>query len=260
MKTIHSKTIVFITGAFVSNRGWDNWKAYFESKGYKTLAPAWPLKDGVPATLRAQHPDSPIAALSLEEVVEHYAAIIRALPEKPILIGHSLGGLMTQLLLQKDIAAAGIAIHSVPPQGVLSFKFSFLKATFRPFGFFTSLSKTHLMSFKEWQYAFTNGMTLEEQQASYHASVIPESKRALRGALGSTGKIDFSKPHVPLLFVAGDQDNIMPASLNYSNYMRYKKYSSVTDYKEFKGRNHYVLELPTWKENADYILDWIETH
>lgn len=260
MKTIHSKTVVFITGAFVSNNGWNNWKTYFESKGYHTLAPAWPGKEGVPATLRQAHPNSPIASLSLEEVVEHYAAIIKALPEKPILIGHSLGGLITQLLLQKDLAAAGIAIHSVPPQGVLSFKFSFLKAAFRPFGFFTPINETHLMSFKEWQYAFTNGMTLEEQQTSYDQSVIPESKRALRGALVSAGKIDFSKPHVPLLFVAGDKDNIMPASLNHTNYLRYKKYDSVTDYKAFKGRNHYVLGLPAWKENADFILNWISAH
>ena len=260
MKTINSKTVVFVTGAFVSHKGWDHWKEYFESKGYTTLAPAWPHKVGTVSELRDRQPnDVDLANVRFADVVNHYAEIIKQLPEKPILIGHSLGGLTVQKLLERDLAAAAIAIHSVPPQGVLTFEPSFFKSLWNPLGIFSSTSKTYLMSFKDWQYSFTNGMNLEDQKYSYEISTIPESRKALRDPLTSAGKIDFKKPHAPLLFVSGSTDNIMPASLSYSIYKRYKSNSSsVTDYKEFKGHNHYVLGLPTWREEADYILDWID--
>lgn len=260
MSSITSKNIVFLTGAFVSNTCWEEWKTYFESKGYTCSAPAWPHKDAPASVLRSRQPDPGIASVRLADVVDHYASIVRQIPEKPIVIGHSLGGLMTQLLVQRDLVQAGVAIHSVPPQGVITLKFSFYKATWNPLGFFSSAGKSYLMSFKDWQYAFTNGMPLEQQQTSYEKFAIPESKRALRDGLTSVARVDFSKPHVPLLFVSGSEDHIMPASLNYTNYKKYRNGNSVTEYKEFPGRNHYVLGQPTWKEGADYILDWIGSH
>lgn len=259
MKTINSKTVLFVTGNFVSNLGWNPWKTYFEAQGYTTLAPAWPFKEGDPTDLRAQHHNSEIASLRLAQIVDYFANIIQSLPEKPIIIGHSMGGLITQILINRGLGAAGIMIHSVPPQGVLTTKFSFYKATWGPLGFFTSTKQPFLMSFKQWQYAFTNGMSLVEQQESYKVNVIPESKQISRDGLSNLAKIDFKKPHVPLLFVAGDQDNIMPSSLNYSNYKKYKHANSITDFKEFKGLNHFVLGQFTWKENAEYILNWINS-
>lgn len=261
MKTITSKTVVFITGAFVTHHGWNEWKAYFESKGYTTLAPAWPFKDGTAAELRARKPnDKELAALTLAEVIDHYANIIKALPEKPIVIGHSLGGLITQIIVNRDLAAAGVAIHSVPPQGVFPYEFSFLKAGWKALGLFTSLDETYLMSFEDWQYAFVNEMPLEEQKAAYEANTIPESKTVARGGLTSAAHVDFDKPHVPLLLTAGSLDTIIPAHLNQRNFRAYKNNGSVLDYKEFEGRNHFVLGQSIWKEDADYILNWLAEH
>lgn len=259
--SIQSKTVMFITGAFVSNSSWAPWQTYFESKGYTTLAPAWPFKDASAEELRRRHPDPKIASIRMQQLTDHHAAIIQSLPEQPILIGHSIGGLQTQLLLNRGLGAAGIAIHPVPPQGIITFKFSFVRATWGPLGLFTNVNKTFLMSFKQWQYAFTNGMPLAEQQAAYDAFTIPESKRVSRDGLTSAAKVDFKKPHAPLLIMSGNKDNIMPASLNYSNFKKYPQNNgSVTEYKEFDGRNHFVTGQPTWKENADYILDWIAAH
>jgi len=261
-KASNSKTILLITGAFVSNSGWDEWKSYYESKGYKVIAPAWPHKKGSPSELRNQ-PDSLIANLSLPEVVEYHAKIIDSLGEKPIVIGHSFGGLITQLLVQQGKASAGIAYHSVPPKGVLVLKYSFLKSLWPPLGLFRSNKKTYVMSFKHWQYTFTNGMDEATQRASYDKLVIPESTNVLWGALQKPGKIDFKKAHAPLLFVSGSTDNIIPASLNEKTYKKYKKHQpegSITDYKEFPGRNHLSMAQDTWKEDADYILEWISKH
>jgi alpha-beta hydrolase superfamily lysophospholipase len=257
MKKVTSKTIVLIHGAFVNNETWNYWKAYYTNLGFNVIAPPWPYKDASADELRRRHPDPDVASLRLQQLIDHYTAIINELPEKPILIGHSMGGLIIQVLLNKGLAAAGIAIHSVPSLGVIPLEFSFYRAGWNSLGVFTPTNKTYLMSLKDWQYAFTNGMTIKEQQDSYNKYAVPESKFIARDALTSAAKIDYDKPHEPLLFIASKADNIIPASLNYRNFKRYRNNQSVTDYKEFEGRNHYVLGLPTWKEEADYILDWL---
>ena len=256
MSTQKPKTILFITGAFVSNAAWDEWKVFFKNKGYETLAPPWPQKDASAAVLKYRHPDPDVAALRLKDLVRYFEQIVAGLPEKPIIIGHSIGGLVAQLLLQKDLAAAAVAIHSVPPQGVFTLKLSFLIAGWGPLGFFTDANKTFMMSFSQWQYAFTNGMPEEWQEKSFFQFAIPESKRIVRDTITQAAKVDFSRPHAPLLFIAGDKDHTIPASLNYSNYKKYSDTTSVTAYKEFPGRNHFVLGQPGWQEVALHIDEW----
>jgi len=199
-----------------------------------------------------------VASNRLGPLTEYFADIVEKMQEKPILIGHSIGGLIVQLLLQQGLGEAGVAIHSVPPQGIFTFKFSFLKAGWGPLGFFTSAKKSFLMSFRQWKYAFTNGMICDDQKEAYYQFAIPESKLIVRDTITSAAKVNFKKQHQPLLITSGSDDHTVPASLNYSNYKKYKSGNSVTDYKEFKGRNHFVLGQPTWKEDADYILNWLE--
>lgn len=254
------RTIMLISGAFVTSEGWGEWKSYYESKGYNVIAPSWPYKDGKVNELQSKYKDS-ITGYDLEGIVNYHAAIIDKLPEKPILIGHSFGGLIVQLLLQRDKGAMGIAYHSVPPKGVSVLKFSFIRSLWGPLGLFRSSKSSFLMSYTQWQYAFTNGMPENEQKAYYEKLVVPESRKVIRGALKKAGKIDFRKPHAPLLFIAGSDDNIIPASLNKKNYKRYQKrqpVGSITEYKVFEGRNHLAMSQSTWKEDADYILEWIK--
>lgn len=255
-----SKNIVFVTGAFVSHICWDDWRNYFESKGYNTVAPPWPYKVGKVEDLRNKQPhDTDLADLTLKEVIDSYAAATKKFTDKPIAIGHSLGGMMTQVLVNRDLVSAGVAIHPVPTLGVFPYEFSFLKAGWKSLGLFTSMKKTHLMSFKDFQYAFVNGMPLAEQKAAYEKFAIPESKRVARGGLTSAAKVDYKKTHPPLLITSGSEDTITPAHLNIRNFKRYKKNNgSVIEYKEFPGRNHFVLGQSTWKEDADYILNWLE--
>ena len=113
------------------------------------------------------------------------------------------------------------------------------------------------MSFKDFQYAFVNGMSLADQREAYDKLVIPESKTDSRGGLSKAAAVDYEKPHPPLLMMAGSEDHITPAHLNKRNFERYKKNGSVLEYKEYAGRNHFVLGLPTWQENANYILRWL---
>ncbi|MFA6246944.1 MAG: alpha/beta hydrolase [Mucilaginibacter sp.] len=257
MKTIKSKHIVFITGAFVTADAWQEWQVFFSERGYQTSAPAWPHKDAPACTLRQRHPDPAIASLRLETLIEYFIRTIVNLPEKPILIGHSMGGLIAQILVNRGYAAGAIAIHSLQPKGVFTFKFSFYKAGWGPLGFFTSTKKSFLMTFREWQYAFTNGMSYEEQKEGYYNFLTPESKLLIRDGISDAAKVDFKKAHAPLLFVAGGSDNFIPASLNFSNFKKYSHEQSVTDYTEFPGRNHFVLGQSGWEDVAQYIFTWL---
>lgn len=259
MKNIQSKTIVFITGAYVSHACWNNWRTYFEEQGYNTIAPPWLHKDADAATLRSRHPDEALAAVSLPDLINHYIGIIKKLPEKPILIGHSFGGLMAQVILNKGYGAACIAIHAVPPKGIIPYEFSFLKSNAATLGFFTSIKKTYLLSFSKWQYSFTNGLPYEVQKSGYYDLVIPESKRASRGGLSDAAYVDFKKEHEPLLLLAGTTDQCIPLHLCKRVFKSYKSRKSVTEF-VVKERNHFVLGLPTWKEDAEFINNWIKAH
>jgi alpha-beta hydrolase superfamily lysophospholipase len=252
---MNSKTIVFVHGMYMNPLCWEHWVDYYQSKGYKCLAPAWPGRDQSVDTLRKQHPDPQLSKLTLSNVLKHFTDTIKKLDEKPVIIGHSMGGLAVQLLLQKDLAAAGVAIDSAPPMGVITAKWSFLKSNWPHITPFVSQNSPIEMSFERFQYTFVNGLPLAEQRAAYERYVVPESRRVPRESL--TARVDFKKPHPPLLVIAGSADHIIPASLNKSNFARYKSSSSVTDYKEFAGRTHFIIGQKKWEEVADYILAWL---
>ena len=113
------------------------------------------------------------------------------------------------------------------------------------------------MSFSACQYAFTNGMSCDEQKESYYRFAIPESKLIVRDTIGKAAHVNYNAKTAPLLITAGSTDRTIPPSLNYANYKKYRKNSSLTEYKQFEGRNHFVLGQPSWKEDADYILNWL---
>lgn len=252
-------TIVFITGAYVSHACWDKWQTFFREKGYNTMAPPWPGKESDTATLRKKHPDKILAAVTMDDIVNHYIDIINKLPEKPIVIGHSFGGLFAQVLLNRDLASKAVAIHAVPPQGIFPYEINFLKSNLATLGFFSSPNIPYLMPFKKWQFVFTNGMPAEEQIKSYDELVIPESRRAARGGLTKAAYVNFKKPHAPLLLLAGTNDHCIPEHLCRRVYNSYSDKNSVTEY-VVKERNHYVLGQPDWEKDAQYVYEWIQKH
>jgi len=250
-----SRTVVFVHGMYMTPACWSEWVAYFSSKGYRAVAPAWPGRDRSVEALRQAHPDPQTAALRLQDILDSVSRVIASLDEKPILVGHSMGGLVVQLLSAQGKAAATVAIDSAPPFGVFTTRFSFLKANWGHVTPFASLASPVAMDFPRFQYAFVNGMPLAEQRAAYDAYVVPESRRVPRDSLFA--RIDFSRPHAPILFIAGANDNIIPAPLNAANASKYSDRDSITDFTEFPGRTHFIIGQPNWREVADYISDWL---
>jgi pimeloyl-ACP methyl ester carboxylesterase len=253
MKT---KTILLIHGMFMNPLCWEKWIPRYQAKGYKVLAPAWPGRDKSVEELRKNHPDPQLPKLKLNDVVEHMADVIQSLNEKPAIIGHSMGGLVVQLLLQRDAAVAGVALDPAPPMGVFTTAFSFLRSNLPSINPFL-LNRPAMMTFEQFQYAFVNTLPLAEQRAAYDCYAVPESRGVPTSSLGAAGKVDFKRPRRPLLITAGEKDHIIPASLNRSNYKKYHG-PSITDFKEFPGRDHFLIGERGWEEVADYCLAWLE--
>ncbi len=252
-----SKTIVFIHGMYMTPLCLEHWVAFFQAKGYTCLAPAWPGRDQSVAELRAAHPDPELGKLTLSKVLDYLETVIRALPEKPILIGHSMGALAAQVLTQRGLAAACVAIDSAPPFGVFTISWPFLKSNWPHITPFVSHAKPIQMSFERFQYTFVNSLPLEEQRAAFERYVVPESRLVPAESLTFTARIDFKKEHAPVLLIAGGNDHLIPAALNKINYNKYKESSSPVDYKEFHGRTHFIIGQKGWEEVADYALRWL---
>lgn len=254
---ISGKTIVFIHGLFMNPKSWEPWIHYYKEKGYKCYAPAYAYHEGNPARLRIDA-DIQLGNLTFGKVINDLSDFIDTLPEKPILIGHSMGGLAVQKLIEMKKGVAGICIDPAPPKGIFSFKWSFLKAnlpTINPLK-----GNSVCIPTVEWfHYSFCNTMTLGETQIEYDKFVVPESRNIPRSSTKNDGKIDFMKAHNPLLIIAGEKDHIIPASLNRKNFKAYKDKNSITDFKVFSNRTHYICGQENWEEVATFINEWIRS-
>jgi pimeloyl-ACP methyl ester carboxylesterase len=250
------KNILFVHGMFMNKECWNEWKSYFESKGYNCLAPSWPGHEGIPAELRTKHPSAELEKLTLVEVLAQFETLIKGLDSAPVLIGHSMGGLAVQILINHGFGACGIAIDPAPPAGLFTAKWSFLKSNFPVINPFKG-NTADLISLKRFKYAFVNDLPEVIQNAAYEKNVVPESRNVPRSSAGKAGKIDFKKEHNPLLIIAGGNDHIIPPSLNNLNFEKYRNKNSTTEFKEFPGRTHFIIGQENWQEVAEYVNNWI---
>ena len=253
MKTKH---IVLIHGLFVNNTSWNEWKAYFEEKGYIVHTPANPGHEGTPSALRSDiHPD--LTQTGFKDVVMNIVKLIDTLPEKPIVIGHSMAGLVVQKLIEMDKAVAGVSIDGAPPKNVLAppSTLKIILPVVNPFK-----GNAPYLGTKEWYHkAFFNNYSKEESDRLFEAVAVPESRKiAWDSVLKPFAKVNFKKPHNPLLFIGGEKDNIFSSKFTKRIASSYKDKNSLVDYKEFSGRSHFIAGEEGWEEVAEYIQNWIE--
>jgi pimeloyl-ACP methyl ester carboxylesterase len=258
-------TIVLINGLWMTALCWEHWIKRYTERGFKVVAKSWPGMDGDINALRSD--PSAIAALGVTEVVDHYDGIIRALDKPPIIIGHSFGSLMTQILLDRGLGAAGVAIAPAPVKGIIFLPFSTLKVSSPALSNPMNNHRAVPLTPEQFHYAFTNNLSEEESVEVYERYAVPGPDRMLFQAAfanfnpHAATAVDFhNDDRAPLLLVSGGQDHVSPASVVEANFKLYKHSHSITSYKEFPERTHYTLGQKGWEEVADYALDWAVSH
>ena len=249
------KKIIFVHGMFQNPKSWDNWVRFFEARGYQCEAPAWPLHEGEPASLRA-NPAPDLGELRLQQVLESVEAVV-ARGDQPIVIGHSVGGLIVQILLDRGLISAGVAIDSVAPNDMIDLDWGFMKNSAMIANPLKGNEPVY-MDAKTFHAAFANTLSQAAAVEAFETYATHDSRNVLRDCLGSLGHLDLKKPHAPLLLLGGEKDEIIPAHLSQKNAEAYEDEASVTTFKEFAGRSHFICGEPGWEEVALYVADWLE--
>jgi pimeloyl-ACP methyl ester carboxylesterase len=254
--------LMLIHGAWLSARSWENYVDYFARRGFAVTAPEWPRKVGDVEELRETAGDA--AGLGVNEIVDHYAGLIEELDQPPVLVGHSYGGLFVELLLDRGLGSAGVALSPAPPKGILVLPFATLKSASPALGHPSKWHGVVPLTLEEFTYAFVNTFPPEAASAAYERYAVPETGQIFYEAgfanfhLHPPTEVHFkSAQRAPLLIVGAAEDHTVPASLSKAAYKRYEKSEARTDYLEFAGRPHLHMAAPDWEEVAQAAHVWI---
>ena len=259
-------TVVLIHGLWMTPRSWEHWVQHYQASGLTVLTPAYPGFDIEVEALR-ENPDI-IANLTVSDTVDHLADVIGSVDRPPIIMGHSFGGTLTQLLLARGLGAAAVVVDSAPTEGVRVNPISQAKSLFPALKNPANRHRAVGFTPEEFHYAFTNTLSAEDSKAAWDRYAIPAPGAWVwEYGLFANFKpghqdtwVDYDADRAPLLFIAGEQDHIMPPSVNKSNAKHYKKSPAVTEYFEFEGRDHWTCAAPGWEAVADHALEWAMEH
>jgi len=256
-------TVVLIHGLFMTALSWEHWVSRYTDRGYRVIASSWPGMDDIEALRRDP---TVVENLGIAEIVDHYEALIRELDAPPIIIGHSFGGAFTEILLDRGLGAAGVAIDAAAVRGILKLPLSQLRAGFPVLKNPTNYHKAVELTPEQFRYAFTNTLSEADSNAAYERYAAPGPGRVLfQGALAkfnphSPDAVDFKRDRAPLLLIAGGADHLVPAVIDKSTADHYAKSGAFTEYKLFPDRSHWTIAEPGWEEVADYALEWAAAH
>ena len=257
--------VVFIPGLWLHADSWRNWLDLFREAGYDPIAPGWP---GVPSTIAESraHPET-MAGQGLKEIADHYEQIIRSLDGKPIVVGHSVGGTVAQILLDRGLASAAVAIDAAPIKGVLPVPLSTLRSAFPALKSPKNAKKAVPLSAAQFRYAFANAVSSEEAAELYQRWAIPGPARPLfqialaNLAPSSAAKVDTGNAkRGPLLLITGEKDHTVPPVVTRATLKQYRRSPALTELKQIAGRGHSLTIDSGWREVADTALAWLQGH
>lgn len=254
--------VVFVHGLWLLPNSWDNWRTLFEEQGFVTLAPGWP--DDPATVTEARRDPSVFAHKSVGDITEHYVEVIGALDRKPIVIGHSFGGLITQKLAGLGLAEVAVAIDPAPFRGVLPLPISALRSAFPVLGNPLNRGRAVALTPKQFRFGFANAVSEEESNSLYENYSVAGSGVPLFQAAtanfnpGTEAKVDAKNPERgPLLIISGEKDNTVPWAIANASYKRQKKNPNVTEIVEIPGRGHSLVIDSGWRDVADTALDFV---
>lgn len=257
--------VVFIHGLWLHATSWEPWIEFFRNEGYDPVAPGWP---GEPDTVEAAraNPDA-VANKGIDDIVAHYQAIIGALEEPPVIIGHSFGGLITEKLIGQGYGNSGVAIDPAQIKGVLPLPLAQLKSGLPGLGNPANLHRAVSLTEKEFKYGFGNELSEDESKELYDAWTIPSPAKPLFEAAAANFQLHSHAPAAvetknedrgPLLLVSGTADHTVPDVVTEATLKQYRESNAVTDLTKFHGRGHSLTIDHGWRDVATEILVWLQ--
>jgi pimeloyl-ACP methyl ester carboxylesterase len=258
-----STPVVFINGLWLHASSWGPWLNLYREAGYDPIAPGWPGEPPTVAEAR-ERPDL-VANTSIDDAVSHFSEVVETLSSKPILIGHSFGGLLAEKMLGMDLAIAAVAIDPTQIKGVLPLPLAQLRSALPALGNPANLHKAISLTAKQFRFGFGNGLSEEESDALYEKWAIPAPARpffqaaAANFAPHSQAKVDTANAtRGPLLLVSGTKDHTVPDVSTRSTFKQYRHSDATTELKQFEGRGHSLTIDSGWSDVADVTLKWLD--
>jgi pimeloyl-ACP methyl ester carboxylesterase len=254
--------VVFVHGLWLLPSSWDRWASVFEENGYAALTPGWP-DDPETVEEAKEHPEV-FAHKTIGQVADHFERIIRGLDRKPAIVGHSFGGLLTQILAGRGLAGVSVAIDPAPFRGVLPLPISSLKSAFPVLGNPANRNRAVPLTFEQFRYGFANAVSEDEARQLYETYSVPTSGKPLFQAATANlnpwteAKVDTRNPERgPLLIISGERDHTVPPAIASASYKQQRDNQGVTEIVEIPGRGHALTIDSGWREVADKALAFV---
>jgi non-heme chloroperoxidase len=255
--------VMFIHGLWLLPSSWDNWATMFEEAGYTTLTPGWP-DDPETVGEAQQHPEV-FARKTVGQVADHFEDVRRKLDGTPVVIGHSFGGLLAQILAGRGVAKATVAIDPAPFRGVLPLPISALKAASPALGNPANRHRAVPLTYEQFRYAFANAVGDEEAKQLYDSYCVPASGTPIFQAAAANlnpwteVKVKSKNPdRGPLLIISGEQDHTVPPAIAKASYKKQKRNKNVTEIAQMPGRGHSLTIDHGWREVAATALQFVQ--
>src|ERR1700736_1042923 len=255
--------VAFVHGLWLLPSSWDRWAAVFEEAGYATLTPGWP--DDPETVEEAQAHPEVFAHKSVGQIADYVEGIIRRLDKRPAVIGHSFGGLLTQIIAGRGLAAVSVAIDPAPFRGVLPLPISALRSAAPVLANPANRNRAVPLTYEQFRYGFANAVSDEEAKALYETFAVPASGAPLFQAAAANlnpwteAKVDTKNPdRGPLMIINGEKDNTVPWAIANASYKQQKKNQGVTEIVEMPNRGHALVIDSGWREVADKALAFIK--
>ncbi len=257
--TIKSNTIVLIHGAWMTAASWGNFRQQLEAAGYTVHTPTWPFLEGRSAADLRANPPAGLGRLSPAAIADHVAKFIETLPEKPILVGHSMGGLVTQILLDRGYGVAGVALDPGPIAGVIPDLKSLL-AALPVVARWNAWNRTYTLSKEQFDQGFANTAPAALRDQAYEQYMVPTSGRLFAQVASGLGTgVKVRRRTQPLLVTAAEFDKTVTPELSRRIYNKQKKAPGRTDFVEFPGLSHFLMTEPGHEKVAEYVVNWLKS-
>ncbi len=255
--------VVFIHGLWLLPSSWDRWAGAFEEAGYAPLTPGWPDDPDTVEAARAN--PGAFAGKGVAQVADHFAEVIGGLTRKPAIVGHSFGGLITQILAGRGLSVASVAVDPAPFKGVLQLPIAAIRTTLPVLSNPANHGRAVTLTLKQFRYGWANALSDEQSQRLYEQfHVAAPGKPIFQAATanfnpGSETKVDTENPERgPLLITTGGVDHAVPPAMSRAAFKKQSRNPGVTEHVELPDRDHSLTIDDGWREVADLALAFVK--